>query len=575
VVDDSKKDGILDLIIGGAFLLAAGRTIRGGLKKVQASQDNGVAGHPLLRGVETRRVRRVNGRHTTLAEVTRGDAPKGAVSTVRNLDQRIDKIKEMIDVGVRGREAAMLRQIIGKDIIGMRCGDKFCVPERKWQQELEAIYDFVRANVRYTHDTDGVDVFQTPLRTLQFHIGDCFPEGTRFLTPDFKMVPVEFLREGMSIWGLDRWSKVEKVWAKGVLPVDAIHLNNGSTIHLTGDHHVFVAHCPRHAHRVKSAPCACPMKDREVKRITVAELEPGMVMLTPERLPFGTEAMAAEVAYVEGLYLSDGWGRDSSFEISGQDGCPKEAQKREVESICARMGIETRWNRKYISVKNKQWAQRMKWMGSHAPCKRAPSINLREEAAAELLRGIMADSGANTHGNGRTFTTTSRELCFQVRLLQKMLGRTCRYSYIVDHGGLGSNPIHRLGVRGDSPRVGSSGRAEKLLRVLSVDRQVVSVPTYHLTTDDHYVYLPEADVTVSQCDDGSILLAAMVKQLGYQVKLRVVRTHGAPDWDHIYVVAGLPPTNPKKWFPLDASLEKTAGWEAGKDLVADHKDFPV
>jgi len=140
-VEDSKKDGILDLIIGGAFLLAAGRTLSVGLKKVQASQSNGVAGHPLLQGVNTRRIRRDNGRHTTLAEVKRGDAPRGAMSTVRNLDQRIDKIKEMIAVGVTGREAAMLRQIIGKDIIGMGFG--FPIP-REYRYDAPHRESFVR-----------------------------------------------------------------------------------------------------------------------------------------------------------------------------------------------------------------------------------------------------------------------------------------------------------------------------------------------------------------------------------------------------------------------------------------------
>ncbi len=66
------------------------------------------------------------------------------------------------------------------------------------------------------------------------------------------------------------------------------------------------------------------------------------------------------------------------------------------------------------------------------------------------------------------------------------------------------------------------------------------------------------------CDDGSILLGAMLRSVGYPLKLRVIQDRGSSTWSHIYILCGMPPTNPTKWVPLDWSIVpfKPAGWEA-------------
>jgi hypothetical protein len=353
----------------------------------------------------------------------------------------------------------------------------------------------------------------------KFALGDCFPQGTLLLAEGHRLIPVEEVLPGMKIWGLDRWSSVESRAFKGSLSVDCIRLNNGSDVKLTADHHVYVLDCVEHpmlddGEDPKALPsdrhwrgtsdtfgCPCRASERVEKRARVAELRRGMVMPTPERIPFGTDAMDPDTAWIEGLYVADGWAETSRFGISGQDGCPKEEQKRAVQAICENRGIATRWHRKYLSVLDAEWAVRMQQMGTHAPQKHLLSVNLDEGAAAATLRGVMADSGKNTRGEQRTFTTTSRELAVQTRLLHKMFGITCGWRFIENHGGLGSNAIYRLGTRGNSR---ADQRAPWLLRVRDIDRDVAKLPCWDIQTDDHRVYLPEHDVTVSQCDDLTI-----------------------------------------------------------------------
>ena len=501
------------------------------------------------------------------------DEPRARNYDAKNIGQRVKHIVGLIQ---RGRGDPKVKGV-AIQAVSQKCGRDWCIPERDYAGEVRAIFAETRKRVRYVYDARGIDQYVAAKRTMQWGGGDCFPEGTLLLRDDHALVPIQQLKIGERIWGLDRWSEVINVWYKGSLTFDAIKLNNGSWVHLTPNHKVFVATCDRHDTRTeKSQPCSCPISERRIERICVSELQPRMVLLVPDRIPFGKEAMDPDRAYVEGLYLSDGWSdKNSAFFISGQDGCLKEAQKKRVEEICNRLGIPTRWARKYISVKDGAWTLRLHQAGQRAPEKHALSLDLDEGAAGALLRGIMADSGANTHGAGRTFTSTSRMLAVQTRLLHKMFGISCGWSYIEEHGGLGENPIYRLSTREKRP----DEKATKLLRVKEIERGVRKGPAWDMTTDDHYVYLPEHDVTVSQCDDYSIVLGSLLGAIGYPVRLRVIRTHdaGLPrgEFNHIYALVGLPPNAPQKWVPLDASVSEPAGWEAPREMVAEYKDYEV
>jgi len=493
--------------------------------------------------------------------------------------------EQMLTIGQR---AALLQDLIAKGVKDPQMRKYALEATRacQWRDglcEAQAIYEWMREpvrdprsgkmvpRIRYTGDiapharhgggpVEPVDLFQHPRRTVEFGGGDCLPSGTLLLVEGHRLVPIDELKTGMRIWGRDRWTTVDNVWWKGDLPVTYLALNNGSMIRATEEHKIYVARCNQHGfdQEVGSKYCSCPMSERSVERLLIAEAREGMVLVTPDRIPFGDEHLDPDRALIEGFYLADGWtSHEVSFDIAGRDGHPKEAQKRVIQEICQRLGISTYWHDRYIRVKDSAWTKRIAEMGHRAPQKHALSINLDEAAAVALLRGIMADSGKNTHGGGRTFTTTSRALMLQVRLLHKMLGQTCSEHYIVDHGGLGEHPIHRLGVR-DPAR--SDGRAEKLLRIKGIEREVLVLPVYDLTTEDHYVYLPEADVTVSNCDDQAVLAATLATLNGIPARLRISapsRDERLDDWSHVYAVFGLPKEVPTRWIVVDTTLGKT------------------
>jgi hypothetical protein len=70
--------------------------------------------------------------------------------------------------------------------------------------------------------------------------------------------------------------------------------------------------------------------------------------------------------------------------------------------------------------------------------------------------------------------------------------------------------------------------------VVSIDRKAFETPCYDIQTSDHYVYLPEFDVTVSNCDDLVTLVAALLLSVGIYSYL-VRQEFGPGKQEHVLV----------------------------------------
>lgn len=97
---------------------------------------------------------------------------------------------------------------------------------------------------------------------------------------------------------------------------------------------------------------------------------------------------------------------------------------------------------------------------------------------------------------------------------------------------------------------------------------IAGVDTYQKPA--HTLALRTAD-----CDDFSSLLCSALLSAGIPCRFKVIRTVNGNDWNHIYVQAGFPRADPKKWISLDASVPTSFGWEAPRHMIADHRVFPV
>ena len=68
------------------------------------------------------------------------------------------------------------------------------------------------------------------------------------------------------------------------------------------------------------------------------------------------------------------------------------------------------------------------------------------------------------------------------------------------------------------------------------------------------------DLGLGDCDDIAILLGSILGNIGYPMLIRVIST-GGDTFHHVYLVAGIPPHDPKEWITLDASQNEGPGWE--------------
>ncbi|MCL6577977.1 MAG: transglutaminase family protein [Candidatus Bathyarchaeota archaeon] len=75
------------------------------------------------------------------------------------------------------------------------------------------------------------------------------------------------------------------------------------------------------------------------------------------------------------------------------------------------------------------------------------------------------------------------------------------------------------------------------------------------------------------CDNCVVLLNSMLASVGIPVGARIVSSSQTGPFHHIYSLAGVPPSDPKRWIPLDPT-EKSArvGWEPA---YAKRRDYQI
>jgi len=295
----------------GAYFMLAGGFILSALANIKNARDKAlgnVNAHGLGDGVGYSNEKSPGGprvlRLPSVRLPTQLGKPKLKQYDVKDIDTRVGLIGELIRKGslspdLRERTVALLASKC--DALG-RIDDgagRFCVAEKDCMGEVKAIFDAIRNPrskyaVRYTRDAMLADVFVAPERTLlKSHGGDCFVQGTKVLKQEgHALVPIESLREGDSIWGYNKWSRVTKVFGdKGVLKTWLMKLSNGASMRLTPDHKVWIATKDK-------------LGTREVRSILVRELVEGDELIQP-KLGLGLEPFNTRQFAPDGLFLSE------------------------------------------------------------------------------------------------------------------------------------------------------------------------------------------------------------------------------------------------------------------------------
>lgn len=517
-----------------------------------------VGGRAVVAGIEGLRDA-MAARPIALADATAGP-PRITLHRVTTLRERVDHIRRMAH---KGKVHPAIYQWT-RELLSQKCGltaegrTQWCTPEKDGDAEVIAIFNGVKDELRYTHDPVNVDGYAHPVRSLQWHAGDCVPEGTLVLRHPCDLVPVEEVAPGDTIMGDGQWTRVVAVADKGVLPTLLFGLNNACAFRCTAEHRVF--RVPRCGHT--SGP-----RDRAEEALA-GDLRVGDDLLQPERLPFGREALSYEHALILGAYVAEGWwdAGKSGISISGIAG--GKGVREKVMAAAARMGISVYESRKYVLLRSLDLKQLVAPCGHRAPNKRLPRLDFDEATVRAILEGLDADGGFSKNGTF-VFSTTSPTLAIQYRLLRRMLGCSTSIRRVDKHGGFGLHPIYRVTVRDGKKGYRPHARIKSIA-------DGGNAHVYDLTTDTGRFYLPESDIVVHNCDDAVAVLAACLMSVGYQVKFLVIRTKEASDWNHILLAVKVPLRGGgHKWSALDATVQQPPGWYPPPEMIADAREFDV
>jgi hypothetical protein len=94
--------------------------------------------------------------------------------------------------------------------------------------------------------------------------------------------------------------------------------------------------------------------------------------------------------------------------------------------------------------------------------------------------------------------------------------------------------------------------------VVEIQRNFTRKKCWDIATDDHFVYLPEHDVTVSQCDDRCVLLLSGLMSIGIDARA-VGEAYGTEQATH--VIGAFRDEDAGEWVKVDPSHER---WPVGE-----------
>lgn len=355
-----------------------------------------------------------------------------------------------------------------------------------------------QSGVRYKEDDAGREDWRDVLVILQRGFGDCLPLSTLVMRDDYTMASLGELKPGDRIMGHEGFVQVQEHAVTGEKEILAFELSNGCTLRCSPEHKLF--------RDVNGA----------IEEVRAADVRVRDDLLTPSSIPCSDQdgvkwpaslAKLTEVdrAWLLGVFIADGWtdNQGGRASISGLDGDVKESQKRRVQTLMSRIGVDTRWHAKYIAINDCEIAEFLATCGHRAVNKHAPSLRLNALLVRGLIEGLAADAGRAKTGDETSsliYGTTSPALALQLRVLHRMLGKSVSIRRVDDHGGFGENSIYRVIPREKIAPGTTERRDKKFARVRSI-RDDGTELCGDITVEGGKFWLPESDVVVHNCDN--------------------------------------------------------------------------
>jgi hypothetical protein len=486
-------------------------------------------------------------------------------------------------------------------------------PARDDMCELQAIYDFIVRNVRYTGDVTGRDTYQSALTSLQFGGGDCFPLATTKIicrsksTGQYELVRLGDLRlaypayEALSYnFSALRYEfrPIVAFQDKGEREVLKARLSNGTDLVATADHGFWALDGAKPKE----------FKQNLVKRTLGGYLESRAEnsvngrtartrILQAARIPTLDAVECSEsLAYLSGIYGAEGYSEGSHVCVAQS----KPEIRVKIETALAANGASFRFQPPragtmeggrvgggaYYALRAGDVKEALKVQGSNSFDMQLSMALLSgsRSTVAAVMKGY--EDGDAYHPKPESvwakkvsaiYATSSDVMAEQLRFGFLLLGKAFNVQYQQHHGGSGKRPIWRL----------HDWKSSQVLRREEVLRDVLPGLRYGyvqsvepagkahvgcITVDETHNFVLADGTIASNCDDHTGVGAVLAQVNGFSTKARITSNTGA-SWDHIYLMAGLPKHNPKRWIALDTTLGP--GKFGREPPRAKFQDFPI
>jgi transglutaminase-like putative cysteine protease len=173
-------------------------------------------------------------------------------------------------------------------------------------------------------------------------------------------------------------------------------------------------------------------------------------------------------------------------------------------------------------------------------------------------------------GSMRMRTYQIRTLEDRIKALRKLVEQGKRDPYVYEFSRRAVN-----GRCGDTWCVPEKDNAAEIKALFKAVRDNVRYTSDILGVDTYQLPAHTLRLRTADCDDYTTVSCALANALGLPCRMKVIRTKGAPEWNHIYAQIGFPRRNPTKWISFDASVDMPLGWEAPPSMVDASKVFYI
>lgn len=461
-------------------------------------------------------------------------------------------------------------------------------------QQLAAIFKWVKANVEYRQDPRDYDQYMAAGRTIAAGGSDCFTLDTKVivrskLTGCYELCSLGELRSTWSAYDalsydFDRteWTfKPITQWvSKGVKEVLDVHLSNGPHFRCTPDHQIWFWDGQNNTKRIEQRAIGEVIDETRdyYRRAVVARRIPAL----------GVSDFSESLAYLTGIYAAEGY-HDSKKTSHGvciaQDrGDIREKIEHHLSSIGVVYSPSKRLTHAYYRLSAKDPTARLLHAqgGNSFDMTFGPDALGCSEEALKTIIEAHADGDAYIPKEGSRWAskvkaihaTSSVELSEELQLVSMILGEAWYCQKQVHHGGAGTKPIYRFHRWLDDTQPGrrviqsASGLGYSHLQdVTPAGEDEVCC----ISVADTHNFVLSNGLVVHNCDDHTILINSLATSIGFMCGAKIVSPDGA-GW-HIYSVVGIHPFHaPKKYLAMDTTQPGSfPGWEPG----IDHRRFEL